>query len=426
MLMKKYILSSLMVLLTSAMAWADAETIDFTLQSFTNAQRVDDVTGTNCTVTFALGGNAYQTYPRYYDNGTAIRIYAGNTMTVTAENNKTISAITLVFSSGGNSNDISVSTGTFAVDTWTGNATEVTFTVGGTKGHRRVKQVQVTYTSAVAAPVISGSTSFEVSTTVTITAEEGATIRYTKDGSDPTSSSGFTLYGSPFELTTTATVKAVAIKGDVMSNVTTMLFVKDVGLWTGSGTKADPFVIDTPEKLNQLATRVNAGDQFPNTYFKMTADIDYAPKSVWNDVSSEENNFESIGINGKDFRGIFDGQNHTISGIRFCNPNKYMVGLFGKLASSAVVKNVVLANSRIISNDRSGGIVGHNESGTIENCHVLADVMIHDKASSNLHGGVVGKNESVIRGCTSAATLSIDDGEMANSYGGNIRFILTC
>jgi hypothetical protein len=62
---------------------------------------------------------------------------------------------------------------------------------------------------AVAAPVIEGETPFIGSTTVTITCEtEGAAIYYTTDGTDPTNES--TAYVEPFELTASATVKAIA------------------------------------------------------------------------------------------------------------------------------------------------------------------------------------------------------------------------
>lgn len=73
-------------------------------------------------------------------------------------------------------------------------------------------------------PVIEGETPFVESTTVTITAEEGATIYYTINGDTPSSES--TLYEAPFELTETATVKAIAIKGDLVSNVASKSFEK--------------------------------------------------------------------------------------------------------------------------------------------------------------------------------------------------------
>ena len=79
--------------------------------------------------------------------------------------------------------------------------------------------------TTVAAPTITGTTPFDGSTTVTITAETGASIYYTLDGTTPTASS--TLYSAPFTLTATTTVKAIAIKDNVSSSVTTQEFVRN-------------------------------------------------------------------------------------------------------------------------------------------------------------------------------------------------------
>lgn len=81
-----------------------------------------------------------------------------------------------------------------------------------------------TPTPSVAAPVISGTTPFESSTSVSMTAESGAEIRYTLDGSTPSASS--TLYSSAITLSATTTVKAIAILDGVSSSVATQVFTK--------------------------------------------------------------------------------------------------------------------------------------------------------------------------------------------------------
>lgn len=77
---------------------------------------------------------------------------------------------------------------------------------------------------SVSAPVISGTTPFESSTSVSMTAGAGAEIRYTTDGSTPTAASS--LYSSAITLNATTTVKAIAIKDGVTSSVTTKVFTK--------------------------------------------------------------------------------------------------------------------------------------------------------------------------------------------------------
>ena len=81
-----------------------------------------------------------------------------------------------------------------------------------------------TVTKIVEKPVISGTTPFESSTEVTIAAAEGATIYYTNDGSTPTS--GSTEYTEALTLEATTTIKAIAVKGGITSDVASKTFTK--------------------------------------------------------------------------------------------------------------------------------------------------------------------------------------------------------
>ena len=75
------------------------------------------------------------------------------------------------------------------------------------------------------APAITGETSFEESTTVTINSDKNvAAIYYTTNGDEPTTSS--TPYTGPFTLTETTTVKAIAAYKTVVSPVATCVFEK--------------------------------------------------------------------------------------------------------------------------------------------------------------------------------------------------------
>lgn len=78
--------------------------------------------------------------------------------------------------------------------------------------------------NTLAAPTISGNTQFTESTQVTITATDGATIKYTTDGTTPTSASS--TYSAALTITATTTVKAIAIKNGVTSSVASKVFTK--------------------------------------------------------------------------------------------------------------------------------------------------------------------------------------------------------
>ena len=84
--------------------------------------------------------------------------------------------------------------------------------------------------SSVAAPTISGVSPFEETSQVSISGPDGATIYYSENGDDPDAND--TLYTQPFTIDETTTIKAIAIKDGVSSQVTSKVFTKGTG---GSG-----------------------------------------------------------------------------------------------------------------------------------------------------------------------------------------------
>ena len=117
-----------------------SETINMKAQGYDNGSNVTTVTQGDVTITFAKG-TAQTNTPKYYTTGEAVRCYPGNTMTVSAQG---MTKIELTFGSGDGTNPITVNTGTLNGSTWTGNADEVTFTVGGSSSNRRFAEVKVT------------------------------------------------------------------------------------------------------------------------------------------------------------------------------------------------------------------------------------------------------------------------------------------
>lgn len=116
-------------------------TIDFTAQGYANAEDFASLTVNGVTVEGDKGDNS-KNGPKYYTSGDAVRFYGGNTFTISASKN--IESVTITFGSGEGTNDITASPGSWVSPEWTGSASSVTFTIGGTSGHRRIQKLVVT------------------------------------------------------------------------------------------------------------------------------------------------------------------------------------------------------------------------------------------------------------------------------------------
>ena len=118
-------------------------TFDATAQGYTNQQAVESWSSGDITITFDKGTNSNA--PKYYDSGNAIRVYGGNTFTVSTSNGM-IRTITLTLN--GNGNEITVVKGTLSGTTWTGDESSITFFVEGTSGHVKVVSIAISYLPA--------------------------------------------------------------------------------------------------------------------------------------------------------------------------------------------------------------------------------------------------------------------------------------
>jgi hypothetical protein len=177
--------------------------------------------------TFAKGSGT--TAPQYYTNGTAVRWYGNNTLTIVASN-ATMTQIELTYTQ--KNKDVTADEGTYdhETGTWTGSATSVTFTVASGSGHNRVSAIKVIYTPeggtpTVATPTFSpGAGTYTGAQSVTISCEtDDVTIYYTIDGSVPNNES--TRYMEPITIAETTTLKAIAYDSENnASNVATAVY----------------------------------------------------------------------------------------------------------------------------------------------------------------------------------------------------------
>ena len=102
------------------------------------------------------------------------------------------------------------------------------------------------------------------------------------------------------------------------------------------------------------------------------------------------------------YTGIFEGQNHTISGLYFKKENTSEVGFFGY--NGGKISNVGILNSYFCGFSQVGGVCGYNSS-TITNCYNKGVVDgTADGASS--FGGVCGCNLGILTNCYNTGIVS--------------------
>ena len=126
--------------LTSSGGGETTTTLNFSQQGYANQEKVTSLEIGGVTVSFSQGEASDP--PAYYNTGTAIRVYAKGSFTVSSTN--TISQIEITFGTGDGTNEISTNVGDYSDGTWKGSANEIIFTVGGDSKHRRIKSIAVT------------------------------------------------------------------------------------------------------------------------------------------------------------------------------------------------------------------------------------------------------------------------------------------
>ncbi len=97
---------------------------------------------TDISVTFSNGTNGTN-FPKYFNSGTAIRVYQNNTFTIATNGSDPITSINITFGSDDGTCVISANTGTYSSGTWTGSASSVTFTLAGSGRNRRISSIEV-------------------------------------------------------------------------------------------------------------------------------------------------------------------------------------------------------------------------------------------------------------------------------------------
>lgn len=209
-------------------------------------------------------------------------------------------------------------------------------------------------------------------------------------------------------------------KNDLTENGTTVkvadklknLYVESAGTtYNGSNIRDVIYTwISNAEELNSLqrvAENLTDRDALSYNYvLKNDIDasglVDAAGKSTYN----------TIGGGNTAFTGTFDGDGHTIVGLQANG------GLFGKLGSGAVVKDINIVSSVFTGKETGasvGAVAAENNGGTISGISGYGNTV---KGSGGYIGGLVGKNYGGISNSNDQSTVIAGAGTVAGGIAG--------
>ena len=150
----------------------------------------------------------------------------------------------------------------------------------------------------------------------------------------------------------------------------------------------DYYLLSTAQDMRDFATLVNGGN---NT----------AKAKVMNDIDlqcSNDNPWTPIGTSDNPYKGTFDGQGYTVSGLS----GNY--GLFDMNAAEGKIMRVIV-DGNIYSGNGTGGIVSSN-SGTVTQCGFIGTIGGGGGTNNGHVAGIASYNNGQISHCFNRGSIS--------------------
>lgn len=253
------------------------------------------------------------------------------------------------------------------------------------------------------------------------------------------------------------------IYGSLLAAATSIRISKEKGAsWniydqplTWDGTTSSPSInttnktvsVNSPSELAGLAALVNDAvnpNSFENYTVTLNADFDMNNVAFPAIGSGSRNGSD---ISGNSFKGVFDGQGHTISNLNisgssnaadavgfipnldgansvvknvtFSNlvinaPNNEQAGAIATVTNGATVSNVTVSSGKVTAAEGAGGVVGRMMiNGTIDQCENHADIVTGTNG-----GGIVGAAYRTAQGATATVSNCTNYGNISGTSQG--------
>lgn len=180
----------------------------------------------------------------------------------------------------------------------------------------------------------------------------------------------------------------------------------------GSGTEDQPYLISSVADWQELCHDPNNWDM----HFLLGSNLDLTDVSI-----------TPIGTPAIPFKGVFDGNDLTVSNAAIYQPENDYAGIFGYVGSGGVIKHLGLLEVDIQGRNYVGGLTGTNSGSTIDSCYVTGVII-----GSNYVGGLTGYNVDIDSSfatliyCYSDATVTCSNEYAGGLAGYNSGFITLC
>ncbi len=161
-----------------------------------------------------------------------------------------------------------------------------------------------------------------------------------------------------------------------------------------AATSGTTVTIDSGKLLAALAKAVNSGKDYAGYTIKLTKNIDLNGNE-WTPIGQK---------NGNKFKGIFDGQGYTVTGLKISEEKAAAfdgyVAFFGA-TEGATIKNLTVAGS--VTGKEAAGIVGKGVNTTLENCHNKATITATESKAAGI---VASLDKGTLKNCTNSGAIT--------------------
>lgn len=241
-----------------------------------------------------------------------------------------------------------------------------------------------------------------------------------------------------FERTQGSSATTVSVGRNKLVTVPAITSGFSTQAFMGRGTEDSPYIISTTAEWNSLVSTVNSGNSYTDEYFNLTNNINLGTATP-------------IGTSSNKFKGIFNGNNHTVTitgfnavehtGLFGCIEDAeisdltvsgsatssgaigYYGALCGQAISSTITKCTTSATSDVTTTKNYpliGGLIGELNGGSANKVSNSGSLTVHPSSTECNAGGIFGKGtNATIRNAANTGSVTVVSGA-TNTYVGGI------